>query len=112
MVRRLGQQADVPRVCTHSLRGLWATLAVQSGAACHTVAANLGHHSFEVTERHYAQGSAVSNAATARVLGKLSGEQALARSSIHEQLAQLDDRTLTELLALLAESKKAGVPSN
>jgi hypothetical protein len=112
MVQRLCLQADVPTVCTHSLRGLWATLAVQSGAPSHTVAANLGHHSFEVTERHYAQGSAVSNAATARVLEVLGSEQSGSPKSARAQLEQLDERTLDRLLELLAESKKGGVPAN
>jgi len=67
VVGELCRRADVPRVCTHSLRGLYATLAVQSGAASHVVAASLGHHSFEVTQRHYAQPCAVANASTARV---------------------------------------------
>ena len=112
MVQRLCLRAGVPLVCTHSLRGLWATLAVQSGAASHTVAANLGHHSFEVTERHYAQGSAVSNAATARVLGVLGSEQSGSPKSAREQLEQLDERTLARLLELLAESKKGWAPAN
>jgi integrase len=46
MVRQLCQKAGVPRVCTHSLRGLWATLAVGSGIASHAVAESLSHHSF------------------------------------------------------------------
>lgn len=110
MVRRLCQQAGVPVVCTHSLRGLWATLAVESGAASHVVAANLGHHSFAVTERHYAQGSAVANAATARVLGMLGGDRPAQRKSPREQLEQLDESTLVRLLELLADSKKGGAP--
>ena len=112
MVRRLCQRAGVPAVCTHSLRGLWATLAVQSGAVSHAVAASLGHQSFEMTERHYAQGSAVANAATARVLGLLGGEPHAARRSPRELLDQLDERTLVRLLELLAESKKGGAPVN
>lgn len=112
MVRRLCQRAGVPVVCTHSLRGLWATLAVQSGAASHVVAANLGHHSFQVTERHYAQGSAVKNAATARVLEMLGGGSGSRRPSAKEQLEQLDENELTQLLALLAESKKGRTPAS
>lgn len=46
------QAAGVPRVCPHSLRGLWATLGVQSGAVSHAVAASLGHGSFGMTERN------------------------------------------------------------
>ena len=112
MVQRLCVRAGVPAVCTHSLRGLWATLAVQSGAASHVVAANLGHHSFEMTERHYAQGSAVKNAATARVLGMLGTPGSSARVSAKAQLEQLDEGTLAQLLALLAESRNDGAPAN
>ena len=111
MVRRLCQRAAVPIVCTHSLRGLWATLAVQSGAASHVVAANLGHHSFQMTECHYAQGSVVKNAATARVIGMLGSGGDTKRSSARAQLESLDEDTLAQLLALLAESKKGGAPA-
>ena len=76
------------------------------------IAANLGHHSFAVTERHYAQGSAVSNAATARVLGMLGSERLAAGRSAREQLDQLDEGTLARLLELLADSKKGGAPVN
>ncbi len=65
-----------------------------------------------MTERHYAQGSAVANAATARVLGMLGSEQHTARRSPREQLEQLDEGTLARLLELLAESKKGGAPVN
>lgn len=112
MVRRLCQRAGVPSVCTHSLRGLWATLAVQSGAASHAVAASLGHHSFVMTKRHYAQGSAVANAATARVLDTLASERPAERRSARQQLEQLDESELALLLELLAEAKKGGAPAN
>ncbi len=111
MVRRLCQRARVPSVCAHSLRGLWATLAVQSGAVSHAVATSLGHHSFVMTQRHYAQGSAVANAATARVLGTLISEGPVA-SSARQQLEQLDERELALLLKLLAEAKKGGTTAN
>lgn len=112
MVRLLCRRAGVPIVCTHSLRGLWATLAVQSGAASHVVAATLGHHSFEMTKRHYAQGAAVANAATARVLEALGSERPVERRSAREQLEQLDESELALLLELLAEAKKGGAPTN
>ena len=66
-VRRICEGAGVAVVCTHSLRGLYATLAIESGAMSETVAKSLGHSSFSVTERHYAQPSAVSNSRSARV---------------------------------------------
>jgi integrase len=71
LVWSLCDEAKVPRVCTHSLRGLWATLAVESGAACDSVAAALGHGSFEVTAKHYAQPAAVHAASTDRVVSTL-----------------------------------------
>ena len=53
-VRRICDQASVPRVSTHSLRGLHSTLALQAGATSSAVAAALGHGSFDVTAKHYA----------------------------------------------------------
>lgn len=76
------------------------------------MAANLGHHSFEMTKRHYAQGAAVANAATARVLETLSCERPVQRRSAREQLEQLDEGELTLLLELLAEAKKGRAPTN
>ena len=66
-VQRLCKLAGTTAVCTHRLRGLYATLAVESGALSETVASSLGHGSFAMTERHYAQASSVSNVKTARV---------------------------------------------
>ena len=66
MVRKLCVLAGVPLTCTHSLRGLYATLAVQSGSASHVGASSLGHGSFEITQQHYAQASSVAYASTAR----------------------------------------------
>jgi integrase len=109
MVRRLCERAGVPVVCTHSLRGLHATLAVQSGAASHAVAASLGHGSFAVTQRHYAQASSVQNAATARVLSVLDaplgqGEEA-ARALAERLRARLDGATRAHLARLLVEAE-------
>jgi integrase len=95
MVQRMCERAGVPRVCTHSLRGLFATLAVQSGAVTHAVAASLGHGSFAMTQRHYAQPSAVANAATARVTGILETSTAATK-----ELAALPAATLALLLRM------------
>ena len=101
-VQRLCARACVPQVCTHSLRGLFATLAVQSGAVTHAVAASLGHGSFAMTQRHYAQPSAVANAATARVRGMLEAPSPSTKPalspSVATQLAQLDPATLAMLI--------------
>lgn len=62
MVRKLCDLAGVPIVCPHSLRGLWATLAVRSGAACEAVARTLGHANFKITAAHYSAPSALDGA--------------------------------------------------
>ncbi|MFO0579759.1 MAG: hypothetical protein U1A78_37775 [Polyangia bacterium] len=92
----------VPRVSTHSLRGLWATLAVGAGAASHAVAAVLGHHRFEVTQRHYAQPSAVSNAQTARVSTLLDmAPSAPENGAVQHLLAQLPPQLRAQVAAHL-----------
>lgn len=114
MVRKLCVLADVPPVCTHSLRGLHATLAVQSGSAAHVVAASLGHRSFEMTQRHYAQASSVANAATARVLHNLDASHAKGEAQaevIAETLrAQLERPILLRLAELLRQSEASSEP--
>jgi len=102
------QAAGVPRVCPHSLRGLWATLGVQSGAVSHAVAASLGHGSFGMTERHYAQPEAVSGAKTARIVEMLSlaVEQRDSPVSIEQLLSALPDEALTRLVEIHLRRKR------
>ncbi len=52
----------VPRVCPHSRRGLHATLASEDGTSGEAVARALGHTSFDITAKHYAQADSVENA--------------------------------------------------
>ena len=54
-VRRFCRLAGVTKVCSHSMRGLLATLSIESGAALAAVADGLGHGSPSVTLSHYAQ---------------------------------------------------------
>lgn len=96
------KRAEVPRVCPHSLRGLHASLAVSAGVTSSAVASALGHASFAVTARHYADSSALANSSTAQVVGALTQRDELLRS--------LDDDTLKELLKLLEERR--GKPGN
>ncbi len=114
-VQRLCKFASVPLVCTHSLRGLHATLAVQSGSAAHVVAASLGHGSFEVTERHYAQPSAVANAATARVTSILDHLPTSSTESVvalAERLrAKFDRPELLQLAQLLSDGETTKSPN-
>jgi len=107
MVRKLCALARVPPVCTHSLRGLYATLAVQSGSASDGVASSLGHGSFEITQRHYAQASSVASASTARVLSILDSslqgeEQAVALTA--DLCAHLEGPVLFRLAQLRSQS--------
>ena len=111
-VQTICQKAGVPRVCTHSLRGLWATLAVKSGAVSHAVAESLGHHSFAVTQKHYAQPAAVANAATARVLDRLSSTSSAAPLTAEELLQRLDEDMLERLTELLSVRASKGRPGN
>ena len=53
-VQKLCDEASVPRVSTHSLRGLHSTLALEAGVTSGAVAAALGHGSFQITAKHYA----------------------------------------------------------
>lgn len=59
-------QAGVPKVCPHSLRGLHATLALEEGATSDAVARALGHTSFSMTAKHYASADSVTNARISR----------------------------------------------
>ncbi len=45
-------EAEIPEVCMHSLRGLHATLATEAGVSSHAVASALGHTSPAVTAAH------------------------------------------------------------
>ena len=70
-VHALCNQADVPVVCAHSLRGLHATLATEAGATPHLVATALGHSSIAVAERHYTDRGAAHRAKTRKVVDRL-----------------------------------------
>lgn len=72
-VRTLCEKAAVPRVCPHSLRGLHSTLALGAGATGELVAAALGHTSFAITARHYADPDALRGAQVQRVADALDG---------------------------------------
>ena len=96
--------AGVTLVCPHSLRGLYATLAVETGALAESVATSLGHGSFAMTEKHYAQPSAVSNSKIARVAGTLASgtcEPADRLRTLADMLAQLSTEEKDKLLARL-----------
>ena len=104
-VRRLCVAAGVPVVCTHSLRGVWATAGVRSGALSHTVAAALGHGSFAVTAKHYVQPGALDGARTQRLvqmmdLGAAKSASSPPSQSAEQLLASLPPETLARLVEL------------
>ena len=113
-VRQICTQAGVPQVCPHSLRGLWATAGVRSGAVSHAVAATLGHGSFEVTAKHYVQPGALEDSRTTRLveLLALDGGQAatpapgLTQLSAEQLLARLPSETLARLIALAKDQSQ------
>lgn len=111
-VRRICAAADVPAVCPHSLRGLNATLGVEAGVVPHAVAAALGHGSFAVTARHYAQPEAIVSARTARVIEVLDLEHAAPPQSAQAQAVQLlqslDPTTLSQVLAIVRAGRGPG----
>jgi integrase len=72
-VRRICRLAGVTEITTHSLRGLQSTLATAANAPAEAVAAQLGHASPAVTDRHYTAAGAKASARGARVLAVLDG---------------------------------------
>ena len=70
-VHRVCERAGVPKVCAHSLRGLHATLALRQGVSSQAVATALGHGSFAVTARHYADPTQLLNTRVRTVLNAL-----------------------------------------
>jgi len=104
-VQRLCVAAGVPVVCTHSLRGVWATAGVRSGALSHAVAAALGHGSFAVTAQHYVKPGALDGTRTERLVQMLDldATKPAARPpspSAEQLLASLPTETLAKLLEL------------
>jgi len=101
---RICKAAEVPVICPHSLRGLWATLSVEAGAAESAVATALGHGSFEMTAKHYAQPEALTGAKSARVhdlLEEAAPEPEVTQLSAEQIVRSLPPETLAKLLALL-----------
>jgi len=104
-VQRLCVAAGVPVVCPHSLRGVWATAGVRSGALSHAVAAALGHGSFAVTAKHYVKPGTLDGARTERLVQLLDLDSAKPGSrasspSAEQLLASLPADTLARLIEL------------
>ncbi len=115
-VHRVCEAAGVPRVCPHSLRGLWATAGVSSGAMSHAVAAALGHGSFEVTEKHYVAPGTMGGVRTTRLVEMLelngpsptpgpAAPSELAHLSVEELLRKLPAEKLAQLVAAASKPR-------
>ncbi len=85
----------MPRVSTHSLRGLHSTLALEAGATSSAVAAALGHGSFQITAKHYAAPGTVERVRSKAV------EQTLSSAAPKPSDADLSDADPAEILRAL-----------
>ena len=108
-VRRLCKAAGVPVVCPHSLRGVWATAGVRSGALSHAVAAALGHGSFAITAKHYVQPGALDGARTQQLvqmmdLGGAKDASPPPSPSAEQLLSSLPPQTLARLMELAGQT--------
>jgi integrase len=84
---RLCVDLGVPRITVHGLRGTHATASMQPHANPHAVAAALGHASFAVTARHYADPRAIASAQHRSALDSL-----LARSAATTQSSKTSSK--------------------
>ncbi len=94
-VQKLCEEAEVPRVSTHSLRGLHSTLALEAGATSSAVAAALGHGSFQITAKHYAAPGTVERVRSKAV------EQALRNTDSEPSDSDLSHADPAEILRAL-----------
>jgi len=72
-VERICGLAGVPVVCTHALRGSFASLGAEMGELPQMIAAQMGLASPTVTLAHYAKRDAVASGQTQRALQVLNG---------------------------------------
>ncbi|MFO0579221.1 MAG: tyrosine-type recombinase/integrase [Polyangia bacterium] len=115
-VRRICVAAGVPIVCPHSLRGLWATAGVRSGALSHAVAAALGHGSFKVTAKHYVKPGTLDETRTERLVEMLERKPDppsadSARVHAEQILSSLPAETLARLLELARRDPAGSDPA-
>lgn len=105
------EEARVPVVCPHSLRGLHSTLALEAGATSAAVASALGHSSFAMTAKHYADPDRLHNARARRVVEALDAESS-SRSEPTEllhRLRALPKEQLAEILRSLGEERPSSL---
>ena len=105
-VERVCRHAGVPVVCPHSLRGLHATLALRQGVASQAVAAALGHASFSVTARHYADPTQLHNTQVEAVLSALTAAASGSLETVHpaSHVARLAETLRSQLAPPLLDA--------
>lgn len=103
-VHVLCARAGVPEICTHSLRGMNATLKVQAGASEDYVARSIGHTSFGVTLRHYVDPAVKAAVDAQRV------DEALARArAVSAQRLAAQPPAMQQFLATLSAGERAAL---
>jgi integrase len=70
-VQRICEQAGVPNVTAHGMRGLHGTIAIENGVTGHVVAAALGHESETTTFQSYVRQGAEAEAQQRKLLTTL-----------------------------------------
>jgi len=105
-IQTLCKEAGVPRISTHSLRGLHSTLALEAGATSSAVAAALGHGSFQITAKHYAAPGTVERVRSRVVEETLSSA---APERIDDDLSDTDPAELVRALKHLPAPLRAAL---
>lgn len=99
-LHRYCDEAGIPRICPHALRGLHSSLALAAGATTHSVAQALGHASFSTTARHYATPESVAVGRAKNFAAALHGGSSAPLDSL---LAALPDSLRLQVLSELGK---------
>lgn len=102
-LRNFCRLAGVRQVCPHSLRGLHSTLAIEAGSTSGAVIAQLGHSSFQITERHYLDKDRHHDVSMRRVTSALLSP----RDELQTALADLSPDEVRDLLAFIRSRRSA-----
>ena len=108
-IQLLCKQAGVPRISTHSLRGLHSTLALEAGATADAVAAALGHGSFDITARHYAAPGPVDRIHSKAVAQALQDPSSPPVPVAAPDLTRLDPNALAQAVQRLSPDQRAAL---
>lgn len=100
MYKRLHRYCDdagIPRICPHALRGLHSSLALSAGATTHDVAQALGHASFSTTQRHYATPESISVGRSRNFVKAMQGPSAAVQALLSALPDDLRGQVVTAL---------------